>query len=89
MRRVYRYEVPVDDQVHKLPLSGRIVHMDCKQRPDVVEVWAEDTGGPVAARTFRVFGTGQELPDDAIHRGTAVVVDKWGRLVWHLYEVQS
>lgn len=80
---IYRYEIPVDDQWHPLPLSGAIVHVASRD-PYAVELWALD-GGPTVTRGFRVFGTGQPLPDDVQHVGTAI--PPGGRLVWHLMEM--
>lgn len=36
-------------------------------------------------RLFRVMATGDEIPDNYRHRGTAVCMG--GALIWHLYEV--
>lgn len=84
-RAVFRYEVPVDDDWHTIELSGPILHVAAR-RPDVVEVWAQTGAGLTSARTFRVFGTGQPLPQGVrlTHRGTALAGD--GSLVWHLME---
>ncbi|WP_047891755.1 hypothetical protein [Micromonospora sp. RV43] len=86
-RRIFRYEVPVDDQWHTRPLSGAIVQVGA-QRADVVEFWAfHFSGAPQLARRFRVFGTGQPMPDEAgTHVGAVVVAAPFGRLVWHLME---
>lgn len=86
-RRIFRYEVPVDDQWHTIPLSGAVVQVDA-QRPDVVEFWAfHCPGAPQLARKFRVFGTGHPMPDEArTHVGAVVVAAPFGRLVWHLME---
>jgi hypothetical protein len=80
---IYRYEVPVDDQWHAMQLSGPILHIDCRN-PRVVELWALNSGGPTVTRGFRVFGTGQPLPDNVGHIGTAIAPG--GQLVWHLME---
>lgn len=80
---IYRYEIAVDDRWHPLQLSGRIVHVDCRN-PRAVEVWALHTGGSPLTRTFRVYGTGQPFPPDVQHRGTAIAPG--GQLVWHLIE---
>lgn len=71
---IYRYEVPVDDQWHTLELSGAILHVAAR-RPEVVELWAFESGGPRMRREFRVFGTGQPMPEEIdvhMHRGTAL-----------------
>lgn len=85
MAAIHRYEIPVDDRWHDLPLAGPIYHVACRQ-PDTVELWALDSDGAPTWREFRVFATGQPLPpeQDLHHVGTALTAD--GRLVWHLLE---
>lgn len=80
---IYRYEIPVDDLWHELPLSGDLLHVAARQA-DTVELWAFN-GGSTTMRTFRVFGTGQPLPgnEPIVYRGTALAP---GGLVWHLME---
>lgn len=80
---IYRYEIPVDDNWHNIPLSGAILHVATRQ-PDRVELWALNSGGSKADRMFRVYGTGQPIPDGAVHIGTAIIPG--GLLVWHLFE---
>ena len=80
---IYRYEVPVDDRWHPLQLSGRIVHVGCRNM-HAVEVWALATDSPTVTRSVRVYGTGQPLPPDVQHRGTAIAPG--GQLVRHLIE---
>lgn len=88
---IYRYEVPVDDQWHEIPLSGPVLHVAARtpyvyvaRTPYVVEFWALHSGGPMVPRRFRVFGTGQPIDEQATHRGTAR--SSYGRMVWHLME---
>jgi hypothetical protein len=82
---IHRYEVPVDDRWHDLPLSGSVLHVASRD-PRVVEVWALHTSGTEVTRTFRVFGTGQPLPAGPLrHVGTALA--SGGQLVWHLMEL--
>lgn len=88
-RRMLRYEVPDDGQSHTIPLSHSPVGVaavveggDAGWR---VEFWAESTEGAFPHdRTFRVFGTGDPLPPDALWVATCPRV---GGLVLHLYEV--
>jgi hypothetical protein len=82
---IFRYEIPVDDQWHELQLSGAVHHVACRDRADIVEVWALHSGGPTVARSFRVYGTGQPLPDHRVtYLGTALA--SGGAIVWHLME---
>lgn len=80
---IWRYEIPVDDRWHPLQLSGRIVHVGCRNM-HAVELWALHTDQPTVTRTVGVYGTGQALPDNVQHLGTAIAPG--GQLVWHLVE---
>lgn len=81
---IYRYEIPVDDEPHRISLSGKILHVGCRDSK-AVEFWALNSGGPLLSRVFCVVGTGQPLPDGwTKHIGT--VVAPGGYLVWHLLE---
>jgi hypothetical protein len=83
-RRMFRYVVSVDDEVHIIPLSHSPVAV-AAIGPYSVEFWAEHTeGASQGKRTFQVFGTGHPLPDDARWIGTCARTE--GGLVWHLYE---
>ncbi len=82
--KIFRYEVPVDDEWHPISLFGDVVHVGCR-RSDVVEFWAEhDVRRDPITRRFRVFGTGQDVEPDSLHVGTVIV--HGGALVWHLRE---
>jgi hypothetical protein len=99
MKTIYRYEVPIDDQVHSVTISGNPLAVAF--RPDlpsaVVEFWAEarqDTErGRMKARerTFQVFGTGQSIPDRAAYWGTTAryrdPLFQVESVVFHLYEI--
>jgi hypothetical protein len=97
--RILRWEIPIDDQDHEVRADGAVLHVaGHRHLRDRVEFWtlaADDPEfwsapiGNVApvqwpARVFRVFGTGQQVPNGYGHRGTAGrTVDG---LVWHLFE---
>jgi hypothetical protein len=89
-RRVFRYEVPVDDEPHVFDLVSNVpvLHVNVTASVGLVEFWAEDYGGDLLTtrRAFQVFGTGQALPDGAQWRGTCDRTPEG--LVWHLYEVK-
>lgn len=88
MTRIYRYEVPVDDQVHSIEITGYPLFVHCRQR-DVVEFYAiEDSDVTPKPRHFLVVGTGFTLPGKTYrYWGTAVEPD--GILVWHLIELEG
>lgn len=89
---IYKYEVPVDDEVHELRLldgDEPIVHVG-QQHNDVgrVFVWAfadaDPYWGTYETRRFIVVGTGHPIRHGVKkHIGTVQV----GPLVWHLLEV--
>jgi len=89
-RQMRRYEVPADDQAHDFDLSGRPVAVAHKAGSGgtVVELWAEWCSNGQPMRRFRVFGTGQDIPD-----GWGWVAstprDADTGLVWHLYELPA
>lgn len=86
---MFRYPVPVDDQAHEFQLTGDPVAVAASLDGRMVEFWAENASaaGLVPARAFRVFGTGQPLPDDARWVGTCPRTSHG--LVWHLYEMAT
>ncbi|NML55383.1 hypothetical protein HHL19_16565 [Streptomyces sp. R302] len=80
---IHRYEIPVDDRWHTIAGCGTLLHVDCRN-PNLVEFWAWARDDQ-PAREFRVYGTGQLIPDEGTtHRGTAIAPG--GQLVWHLIE---
>lgn len=78
---VYRYEVPVDDEWHAHDIHGNILHVAGRSTA-VVEFWVLRQGERFRRREFRVFGTGQPLPEDRGHYIGTVVHPG---LVWHLF----
>jgi hypothetical protein len=85
-KSVYRFEVPIDDRPHRFRLTGNPLAVAAVHGERAyVEFWEEhDPQEPPVERTFRVFGTGHEVPASATWRGTTGRV--YG-LVWHLYEI--
>jgi hypothetical protein len=84
MKTIYRYTVPVDDQVHEIRLTGRPVYVANGATSAEVEFWAEhDDDLPEHAVKFRVTGTGYPVPEDWTYAGTAPRTREG--LVWHLY----
>lgn len=80
--RIYRYEVPVDDGWYPIR-SATPLYVDCRD-PRVVEFWAFalDDDDPVPMRSYRVYGTGQDIPASGVqYTGTALAPHG---LVWHL-----
>jgi len=87
--RIFRYEIPVDDQWHTIALLGDPLAVGCR-RLNVVEFWARwaTDGSAGVDRRFMVIGTGHMAPNNAWrHWGTAIAPG--GQLVWHLIEDTS
>ncbi len=86
-RKMYRYEVPIDDQAHIFALTGGPVAVAASSNEGPVEFWAEHDWRkePGKPRAFQVFGTGHPLPESARWAGTCQRTASG--LVWHLYEV--
>jgi len=81
MRRIIRWDVPVDDTAHEFPISGPIVHVAARS-PQAVTFWTIESGHDPVHHIFQVVGTGHPYPDHWRHIGTALALD--GALVWHL-----
>ncbi len=85
-----------DDQLAlTMPEASRLLHLGQRLDgpTDELQLWAEvDTDEPPEVRTFRIYGTGQPMPEDQPlhHVGTMLV---WIGLaqteVWHVYELRS
>lgn len=88
MRKIYRYEVPVDGDAHIFELDGNPLHVEARS-DTVVEFWAHkyEDGKQGIRRVFQVFGTGHPLPEDARWFGTTSRTPSG--LVWHLFEVEA
>jgi hypothetical protein len=88
-RSMRRYEIPVDDLTHTFALTGpplRVAPVDGWS--ESLEFWAEHhADAKPVDRSFRVFGTGQEIPPGAAWVGTADRTKNG--FVWHLYQIQE
>lgn len=87
VKQVLKWSVPVDDQDHPIG-TGRVVHVACQSGVvDVVSVWTEETAHTYGqSRRARAYGTGQPIPEDDEHIGTALApVHPPKTLVWHIY----
>lgn len=94
MKTVHRFVVLLDDNPHKITLSGDPLKVAAHGHA-AVEFWAEvgwDGPGPrgrertVRDRYFQVFGTSHPVPESAKYWGTT---DRNSLgLVWHLYELE-
>jgi hypothetical protein len=90
VRKMFRYKVPVDDGAHSFKMNGdpvAVAMMVDEFGHHYVELWAEHTEGvPEKERTFKVYGTGHQLPYNAWWIGTCPRSPEG--LIWHLYELR-
>jgi hypothetical protein len=96
MRKIYRYELPVDGKTHALKMPLFYMKQGFRRveavRDDLIEFWIQTdhlenvTEGPYV-HLFTALGTGHDVPDGAWILGTT------GRtpsgLVWHLCEIDA
>lgn len=90
-RTVYKYaEILADTVTLDLPVGARILHVAPSPaiaygEQDALVFWVQiERDVPTERRTFRVFGTGHDMPDDVALEHVATVMD--GRFVWHVFE---
>jgi hypothetical protein len=83
-QRIYRYEVPVDEEWHKITLTGPILHVASRES-DIVEFWSWTNDHPPISYMFKAFGTGWPVPEivsSIQYVGTALATNGF---VWHLF----
>lgn len=80
MPQILKWNVPVDDQFHPIG-AGPVRHVACQHEPNTVQVWTEETSTSCIVRGARVYATGQPIPADIEHVGSALA----GPLAWHVY----
>ena len=77
---VYKYELPIDNEWHKLPV-GKVTHVACVNGSPGVTIWIEQRHLERNSFTYRVFGTGHSIGHEHEHVGTEIA----GPFVWHVY----
>lgn len=85
--RMLKYRISAEQEQTTVPMrTGAVIRAIGVQSPREVCLWAEvSDSNTVIARTFRVIGTGFDVPEPGTYIGT--VFD--GPYVWHLYEVTT
>lgn len=84
MKKVWKYHLRERDRCIDVPYGA--VFRAVRLHPiDGAWLWFEvDPSANTEQREFRVFGTGHEIPDDAVYIAT-LFQDPF---VWHLYEME-
>ena len=84
MNTIYKYPIVItDSQTLTLPSRSVVTHvgLDPQGTPCI---WAKvDTDSPPELFEIIVAGTGHPLPDDILHLGSFVHLE---RLVWHVFQ---
>ena len=88
-RRVYKYELPVDDHVIvEMPTGAKILHVH--EQHEKVYLWAliDPTEVRTQKRAFRIAGTGHpiEYTDQFAFIGSVHLRE--GMFVFHVFEVK-
>jgi hypothetical protein len=77
--KVWKYALLTIGAEQMLELPGPIIFVGTQNT--FVMLWCENRG-PSAQRTFKVFGTGHDIPDGWVHVGSV----QEPPFVWHVYE---
>ena len=66
----------------RMPFNSEVVHV--AEQNGFVCLWVMvQTDDCIVSRTFSLYGTGHQIPADAVYRGTAHV----GSFLWHVFEI--
>ena len=77
---IYKYELPIDDEWHKLPM-GKVVHIG-RALGDMVHVWIQQYPLEQDWFKYRVVRTGQAVSKWHFYIGTTINEP----YVWHVYQ---
>lgn len=82
MRAVWKFSIDLD-RTSVTTAPPRVLHVGVQQ-PNRVDLWCEvDDAEQTYWPTYKVFGTGFGVPDEAVHVGTTLA----GPFVWHVYRL--
>lgn len=86
MRAIWKFEAPVGDHFAiEMPVDAEILTVQVQR--GVPMIWAlVSPGAPVAARKFRLVGTGSEIGDNERLRYVGSYQLMGGGIVFHLFE---
>jgi hypothetical protein len=91
MKKVYKYVLPKAfwDEGVKVTMPRGAELLSCQVQHGEITIWAlVDLTEDDVVRTFRVFGTGHDVPDAlTFHHYVGTVQFMNGQLVFHVFEV--
>jgi len=85
-KTIFKYQLPIDDGRHVIAFNGKILHFGIKPNENFVSIWAEVDELDFTlhhTKTFRVYGTGHNIPHSAKWEAT-IIADFF---VWHVYSL--
>lgn len=92
MKTMHKHRLVADNEIHKIKLSpeGIVREVEYIQQERAIYMWVEVPAGSViesnlVERSFRVFLTGDGIPDHATYLGTAL--DVLAPEAYHVYEL--
>lgn len=87
MKTIHKQPIPSINSrvVLRLSTDAKFIHFDLQNRDMCVWVETPVIVKEYKTRTLAVFGTGFDVPDEAVHIGT--LQDRG--YVWHLYELPN
>lgn len=90
MRTIHKFAVAIskETQVIDMPEASNIVHVEYLMPKRTIYMWSEvpaDMTVTKQPRNFRVFFTGDGIPDNAAYIGTTV--DQYLPEAYHVYEL--
>lgn len=85
MKTIYKYKLDPSGKPVMMPASAEI--LSAREQGNDICVWAKvDTTDTVQVpRTFHVFGTGHEMPEDQNLRFVGTAILNGGALVFHVF----
>lgn len=82
MNQVFKYSLNIGTTIVGLPLGAKVLSVQMQR--GTVTMWAlVDPSAMPLPRMFDVVGTGWNVPEDGIYRGTVQA----GDFVWHAFEI--
>lgn len=92
MRTIHKFEVAIskETQTIELPENSNIIHVEYLMPRRAIFMWAEvpaDLNAPKTPRQFRVFYTGDGIPNNASYLGTTI--DQYLPEAYHVYELKG
>ncbi len=86
MISIFKYTLTLDGALIEMPIGAEV--LTAREQGDQICVWAKvDTTMELKEqRTFKVFGTGHEMPNDPNWRYVGTAMLHGGALVFHVFE---